>query len=106
MGKLLILTKYIFLIYGSDIYETRKHIHVTYNQRGFKRSCKFWLEPEIMIDENKKGDFGSKELTEIEKLVQDNKEILLAQLAIFYRHEKVKAIRRWQQSRQKLKSLM
>jgi hypothetical protein len=47
-----------------------------------------------MIDDNKKGDFSSKELTEIEKLVQDNKEILLAQLAIFYRDEKVKAIRR------------
>lgn len=47
MGKLLILAKYIFLIYGSDIYETRRHIHVTYNQRGYKRACKFWLEPEI-----------------------------------------------------------
>lgn len=96
MGKLLILAKYIFLIYGSDIYETRRHIHVTYNQRGFKRACKFWLEPEIMLDENKKGDFSSKELTEIEKLILDNKEVLLEQLAIFYRHEKVTAIRRWQ----------
>jgi len=33
MGKLLILANYIFLIYGSDIYETRKHIHVTYSHR-------------------------------------------------------------------------
>jgi Domain of unknown function (DUF4160) len=94
MGKLLILTKYIFLIYGSDIYETRRHIHVTYNQRGFKRACKFWLEPEIMLYDNKKGDFSSKELTEIEKLILDNKEVLLEQLAMFYRHEKVTAIRR------------
>lgn len=94
MGKLLILAKYIFLIYGSDIYEARRHIHVTYNQRGFKRACKFWLEPEIKIDENKKGDFSLKELTEIKNLIEDNREILLAQLTIFYRHEKVTAIRR------------
>ena len=47
MGKLLILANYIFLIYGSDIHEKRKHVHVTYAHRGFKRSCKFWLEPDI-----------------------------------------------------------
>lgn len=34
MGKILILAKYIFLIYGTDIYEKRKHIHVTYTHRG------------------------------------------------------------------------
>jgi hypothetical protein len=94
MGKLLILTRYIFLIYGSDIYETRKHIHVTYNRRGFKRACKFWLEPEIQLDVNKKGDFNLKELAEIEKLIVENKKILLAQLDIFYSREKVKAIRK------------
>ena len=61
---LLILAKYTFLIYGSDIYEKRRHIHVTYSRRGFKRSCKFWLEPSLKPDENKKGDFNSKELLE------------------------------------------
>lgn len=94
MGKLLILTKYIFLIYGSDIYETRKHVHVTYNYRGYKRACKFWLEPEIQLDENKKGDFSLKELTEIEKLILDNRKILLAQLDVFYSRKKVTAIRK------------
>jgi hypothetical protein len=66
MGKLLILSRYIFLIYGSDIYESRKHIHVTYNRRGFKRACKFWLEPTIEIDSNKKGEFTTIELNEIQ----------------------------------------
>jgi hypothetical protein len=65
MGKLLIFAKYIFLIYGSDIYESRKHIHVTYNHRGFKKACKFWIEPEIVLDESKIGDFTEKELREI-----------------------------------------
>ena len=95
MGKLLILAKYIFLIYGSDIYETRKHIHITYNHKGFKRSCKFWLEPEIQLDENKKGDFSVKELTEIEKLIVENKADLLNQLDLFYNQQTVKAIRKW-----------
>jgi len=94
MGKLLILAKYIFLIYGSDIFETRKHIHVTYNHRGFKRSCKFWLEPEISLDENKTGDFSDKELREIENLIIENRELLIEQLALFYKNEPVKAIRK------------
>jgi hypothetical protein len=94
MGKLLILAKYIFLIYGSDIYETRKHIHITYNYKGFKRSCKFWLEPEIQLDENKKGDFSVKEITEIEKLIVENKADLLNQLDLFYNQQTVKAIRK------------
>lgn len=94
MGKILILAKYIFLIYGSDIYESRKHIHVTYNRRGYKRACKFWLEPDVDLDEGKKGDFTEKELSEIKRLIQENKEIIASQLAIFYAHQQVKAIRK------------
>lgn len=93
MGKLLILTKYIFLIYGSDVYETRRHIHVTYANRGYKQSCKFWLEPEITVDPNKTGEFTSKELRDIEKLIRENKDLLLSQLDKFYNQERVTAIR-------------
>ena len=94
MGKLLILAKYVFLIYGSDIYEIRKHIHVTYNYRGFKRSCKFWLEPDIILDDSKKGDFSEKELREIETLIIENQELLFAQLDLFYNNQPLKAIRK------------
>jgi Domain of unknown function (DUF4160) len=94
MGKLLILAKYIFLIYGSDIYEARRHIHVTYNRRGYKRACKFWLEPEVELETNKKGDFTLIELVEIRKLILENKETLLTQLNIFYNGQPVKAIRK------------
>jgi len=45
MGKLLILARYIFLVYGVDIHEKRRHVHITHAQRGYKVSCKFWLEP-------------------------------------------------------------
>ena len=94
MGKLLILAKYVFLVFGTDIFENRKHIHVTYNQRGFKKACKFWLEPTIQLDESKKGDFSSRELLEIEKLINENKEILMSQLQLFYNRKAVKAIRK------------
>lgn len=94
MGKLLILAKYIFLIYSVDIYETRKHVHVTYNVAGRKRSCKFWLEPEIDLDLNKRGNFTDIELNEIKKLIFENKETLLSQLELFYDGVSEKAIRK------------
>ena len=94
MGKLLILSNYIFLVYGTDIYEARKHVHVTYAHRGFKRACKFWLEPEISLDASKKGDFSKSELNEITKLIFENKELLLSQLKLFYANIPVKAIRK------------
>jgi hypothetical protein len=94
MGKLLILTKYIFLIYGSDIFESRRHIHVTYAQRGYKNSCKFWLEPEVKLDESKSGDFSQTELNEIRKLIIEHKGLILQQLDLFYKQQVVKAIRK------------
>lgn len=94
MGKLLILARYIFLIYGADIYETRKHVHVTLSHRGFKRACKFWLEPKVELDKDKKGDFSEVELNKIEKLVMEHKKVLLEQLALFYSNKPLKAIRK------------
>ena len=94
MGKLLILARYVFLVYGSDIYETRRHIHVTFSHKGFKRACKFWLAPKIELDEKKRGNFSEVELNEIKKLVTEHKDILLKQLELFYSNAPVKAIRK------------
>lgn len=93
MGKILILLKYVFLVYSTDINELRKHIHVTYNLAGYKKSCKFWLEPKVELDENKKGIFSEIELREIEKLIENNIEIILQQLNLFYEGKAVKSIR-------------
>ncbi len=93
MGKLLILSRYIFLIYGVDINEMRRHIHCTYAHKGFKRSCKFWIEPNVELDVTKRGDFTDKELNEIKELIIEHKMVLLSQLDRFYNHESVKAIR-------------
>lgn len=94
MGKILILLKYIFVVYSVDIYENRKHIHVTHNVGGYKKSCKFWLEPNVELDENKRGNFTEIELREIEKLVLENKELLLQQLSLFYAGKSVKSIKK------------
>ena len=94
MGKILILAKYIFLIYGTDIFEQRRHIHCTYAHRGYKKSCKFWLEPSIELDLNKAGEFTEKELREIRQLIETNKDVILQQLERFYNNEPVKAVRK------------
>lgn len=60
---------------------------------GYKKSCKFWLEPNVEQDENKKGSFSIIELREIEKLIENNKEIILQQLNLFYAGNAVKSIR-------------
>ena len=93
MGKILILLKYVFLIYSVNIIESRRHIHVTHNVAGYKKSCKFWLEPKVELDENKKGDFSANELREIEKLIESNLKIILEQLNLFYAGEVVKSIK-------------
>ncbi len=77
-----------------DIYENRKHIHVTYNIRGYKKSCTFWLEPTIELDENKKGNFTGIELKEIQNLIEENIELLLQQLYLFYEGKTVKSIKK------------
>jgi hypothetical protein len=94
VGKLLILSNYIFLIYGTDIFEQRRHVHVTYAHRGYKKACKFWLEPEVALDLNKKGDFGPAEINEIRKLVIEHKDLILQQLNLFYNGQPVTAIRK------------
>lgn len=82
------------MIYGTDIYETRRHIHVTYKHKGDKISCKFWLEPEIILDENKKGSFTAKELSEMRNLIVENQELLDEQSDLFYSNKQVKAIKK------------
>ena len=94
MGKILILLKYVFIIYSVDINELRKHIHVTHHVSGYKKSCKFWLEPEIILDENKKGNFTEIELREIKILIEENEELILQQLKLFYAGQIVKSIRK------------
>lgn len=47
MPKLLIINQYVFLIYSSDLAENRKHVHVESKKGRFRRTAKFWLEPNV-----------------------------------------------------------
>ncbi|MFN0049589.1 MAG: DUF4160 domain-containing protein [Cytophagales bacterium] len=83
----------MFLLYGSDINELRRHIHAIYVRKGYKSSCKFWLEPDILLDKNKRGDFTEKQLKEIEDINQKNEPLLMDLLNKFYNQDKIEAVR-------------
>jgi hypothetical protein len=90
MPKLLIIRKYVFLIYSSDISENRKHIHVESKKGRFRATAKFWLEPKIELVD--KGNFNKAELKKIEKLIKENRELLIKQIDKFTKGIKVKTI--------------
>lgn len=69
--------------YGSRHIEWVKLKYATHARRGYKKSCKFWLELTIEQDEKKKEEFTPKELREMEKLIHQHREMLLEQLDIF-----------------------
>ena len=41
---------WIFLFFGTDVYENRAHVHV--GKKTTEQYCKIWLEPEISIAKN------------------------------------------------------
>ena len=55
---------YVFKIFSNE--EERKHIHII----KAEKEAKYWLEPEIELAEN--FGFSSKELSFIEKILQEN----------------------------------
>ena len=52
---------WIFLFFGTDVYENRAHIHA--GKRETERYCKIWLEPEISIAKN--GSLTTAEINEV-----------------------------------------
>lgn len=59
-----------------------------------KSPATFWLEPEIELDQNKRGNFTEVELNEIQKLIEEYKELILQQLDLFYQGQHVKSIKK------------
>jgi hypothetical protein len=91
MGKLLLILRYVFLLFSSDKEEGRKHIHVTDTSSDNERLCKYWLEPTIQLAYNK--GFRPKELTQIERLLIQHREILDVQIDLFLAGKRVTSIR-------------
>ena len=62
MPKLLIYRAiWIFTIFGTDIFENRKHVHV--GRKGTEKLCKLWLEPDVEVA--KLGDLSVREQGEV-----------------------------------------
>lgn len=90
MGKLIIFDKYIFFVFSVDINEKRRHVHIRDKTGKINKLCKFWIEPGIKLAKNVK--FNSKEISELEKLISDNINLINKQLDKFYAGKKVKSI--------------
>ena len=69
------------MIFSSDLSEKRKHIHIEARKGRFRKSAKFWLEPEIELVDP--GDFRKKEINELLNLVKANKAIIESQIRKF-----------------------
>ena len=92
MPKILIINNIIFYIFGIDINENRRHIHVFLQSvNGFK-PAKILVEPKIEIA--KQGDFKAKEINKILKLVKENIDIINSQLDKFFNNEPLKVIKK------------
>ena len=76
MPKILIFKQiWIFIIYDTDMYENRRHVHI--GRKGTVNLCKIWLEPEIEI--SKSGDLTKKELKTVKEITEQYHQQLIEQ---------------------------
>ena len=79
---------WIFVIFNTDIYENRKHIHV--GKRGTKKLCKIWLKPIVSLADP--GDLTIKQQNEVLQVTLSFLPDLLKQWEIFRKGQRVKTI--------------
>ena len=91
MPKILIIGDITFFIYSGDINEKRLHIHVEKKKGRYRKAAKFWLEPEIELET--KGNLSEKEINEVIKIIEINKDSLVNQVRNFYNGLEIKTIR-------------
>ena len=90
MPKLLIYQAvWIFTIFGTDIYENRKHVHV--GRKGTVKLCKIWLEPTVEIV--KPGELTVSEQREVSQIVELYKDDLIQQWNQFLTGQKIDIIK-------------
>jgi len=57
----------VSVIYSGDLIENRKHVHVEARKGKFRRTAKFWIEPDIELVDS--GNFSKKEINELRKII-------------------------------------
>ena len=92
MPKILIVGKFIFLLFSSDVAETRRHIHVEMRKNRRRRVAKFWLEPHIELVEP--GNLNEREIQMAISLIEENQRLIDEQLDRFYSGRVLKVLRK------------
>ena len=91
MPKILIIRNLVFLIFGVDIWENRRHIHIVKKSVQRFKPAKFWMSPEILVSE--KGDFTEIEIRKIEYLITEYQDLINLQLDDFLAGKKVRIVK-------------
>jgi hypothetical protein len=90
MPKLLIFQSiWIFTIFGTDVFENRRHVHV--GRRGTTQLCKIWLEPVVEIA--KTGELSLSEQREVLRITELYKTELIQQWDQFLTGKKVEILK-------------
>lgn len=77
------------LIFGTDIFENRMHIHV--GRKGTQKLCKIWLEPTVEI--SKPGELSVSEQREVVQITELYKAELIKQWQQFVSGQKIKILK-------------
>ena len=86
MPKLLIYQAiWIFTIFGTDIFENRKHVHV--GRKGTVKLCKIWLEPTVELA--KPGELSTSEQREVLQITELYRDNLVRQWDQFLTGQKI-----------------
>jgi len=92
MPKILIVGKFVFLLFASDVSENRRHIHVEVRRGRKRRVAKFWLEPRIELVAA--GGLTTREVTQVIALLEENAFQISRQLDRFYSGKPVKVVKK------------
>jgi len=80
---------WIFTIFGTDIFENRKHVHI--GRKGTEQLCKVWLEPDVEMA--KSGELSLSEQREVLQITVLYREELIQQWEQFLSGQKVEIIK-------------
>ncbi|UFH53605.1 DUF4160 domain-containing protein [Spirosoma sp. KNUC1025] len=87
--RLIYQAVWIFTIFGTDIFENRKHVHV--GRKGTEKLCKIWLEPDVTVA--KPGELSASEQREVLAITDLYKDELIRQWRQFLAGQKVETIK-------------
>lgn len=90
MPKVLIFRDiWIFVIYGTDKYENRKHVHV--GKKATLNLCRIWIDPLIEVADP--DDLSQKQQNEVIDIVKLYKNELIQQWEFFFEGKNIKTIK-------------